>query len=184
MTEQLNTDIIKLNADVHNLDFLKNSGFIKIGTVLSLQKNGFPKIDELTESGVYSIVKPNDYKPAYFNQEEAKSNGNVIHPWEVEKLSNKWVDDVDIFYYGLAGANSPRSLKSRLNDLIKHSMGFITDRGPHKGGEIIWQLKGYENFEVWILPTGNPPEPRNLEEKLIRQFYQITGKLPFANRQF
>ena len=184
MAAQLNEELESPEIKVHKLDVLKDSGFISIGTVLSLQRNGFPKIDALTSCGVYAIVKPVNYNSDYFSPSEAKLNGNVIHPWEVERLSRKWVDDVDILYYGLAGAISPRSLKSRLHDLIKHSMGFITDRGPHKGGEILWQLKGYEDFEIWVLATGNPPEPRLLEEKLIRHFYQTTGKLPFANRQF
>ena len=47
-----------------------------------------------------------------------------------------------MLYYGLAGAKSPRPLRSRLNDLIKHSKGRITDRGPHKGGEIQFRPSG------------------------------------------
>jgi|GEM_PF-988227 len=172
------------NEKVHKKEFLIKSEFIHIGSVQNLQKNNFPKIAGLNSSGIYAITKPNDYQPVYFSPDEAKINGNVIHPWEVEKLTDKWVEDADILYYGLAGAASPRSLKSRLIDLINHSKGLITDRGPHKGGEIIWQLRGNENFEIWVLPTGNPPEPRNKEEKLLNQFFQITGKLPFANRKF
>jgi hypothetical protein len=170
--------------EVHKKDFLTKSGFINIGTIQELQKNGFPKIAELNSSGIYAITKSDGYQPAFLTPDETKINGNVIYPWEVERLSDKWLEDVDVLYYGLAGATSSRSLKSRLTDLLNHSKGLITDRGPHKGGEIIWQLKGYENFEIWIMPTGNPPEPRILEEKLLKQFYQITGKLPFANRKF
>lgn len=172
------------NEKVHKKDFLIQSGFINIGTIKELQKNGFPQIDQLNSSGIYAITKPTDYQPDYFTPNEAKLNENVILPWEVDELSIKWVENAVVLYYGLAGANSSRSLKSRLTDLINHSKGLVTDRGPHKGGEIIWQLKGYENFEIWILVTGNPPEPRNTEEKLLKQFYHVTGKLPFANRKF
>lgn len=172
------------NEKVHKKEFLTDSGFINIGTIQELQKNGFPKIAELNSSGIYAITKSGGDQPAYLTSYEAKINGNVIHPWEVEILSEKWVENADILYYGLAGAYTPRTLKSRLTDLINHSKGLITDRGPHKGGEIIWQLKGYENFEIWILSTSNPPDPRNMEEKLLKQFYHTTGKLPFANRKF
>jgi hypothetical protein len=172
------------NEKVHEKEFLTKSGFINIGTIHNPQENGFSKIPELNSSGIYAITKPNDYLPAFLTPYETKINGNVICPWEVERLADKWLEDVDVLYYGLAGATSPRTLKSRLTDLLNHSKGLITDRGPHRGGEIIWQLKGYENFEIWILSTGNPPEPRILEEKLLRQFYLITGKLPFANRKF
>jgi hypothetical protein len=170
--------------EVHKKDFLTKSGFKKIGTIQELQKNNFPRIHELDSPGIYVITKTPDYQPDYFTPEECKIKGNVINPWLIQRLVDKWLDEVDILYYGLAGANSPRSLKSRLTDLINHSKGLISDRGPHKGGEIIWQLKGFENFEIWILPTGNPPEPRNMEEKLLKQFFQITGQLPFANRKF
>lgn len=169
---------------VHKIDFLIEFGFIKLGLLSSILSNGFPKINELNSCGIYAITKPTNYTPVYFSSVEAKANGNVISPWSVDKLSTKWVGDADILYYGLAGAKSPRSLKSRLTDLINHCKGYVTDRGPHRGGEIIWQLKCYENFELWILATGNPPEPRQVEENLIKRFYDITGKLPFANRKF
>lgn len=169
---------------VHKTECLTSNGFIKIGTVFQISSSGFPASRELGSCGVYAITKPENYNPEYYSLEVTQLKGNVIHPWNEDKLSNKWVDDADILYYGLAGANSPRSLKSRLTDLINHSKGLVTNRGPHKGGEIIWQLKGYENFTIWILPTGNPPAPREMEENLLKSFYQITGKLPFANRRF
>lgn len=172
------------NEKVHKKEFLTKSGFVNIGSIQNLQKKGLPKLDELNSPGIYAISKPNDYQPKYFDSNETKLIGNVIRPWGLVELSEKWIDDSEILYYGLAGAYTPRTLNSRLTDLINHSKGLISDRGPHKGGEIIWQLKGYENFEIWILATGNPPEPRNMEEKLLKQFYHITGKLPFANRKF
>ncbi len=96
----------------------------------------------------------------------------------------KWVKEVDIVYYGLAGKNSERSLRSRLNDLLNHGNGKVTDRGPHKGGEILWQLLDYEDFSLWILPTDGPPMPRDMEHEILTEFHRLTGKLPFANRQF
>lgn len=172
------------NSPVHKIEFLIESGFVKLGTLSTIISNGFPKVEELKSCGIYAITKPTDYVLDYYTPEEAKVNGNVISPWSLEKLGTKWVENSDILYYGLAGANSPRLLKSRLTDLINHCKGLITDRGPHKGGEIIWQLKGYENFEIWILSTGNPPKPRQVEGKLLEQFFSVMGKLPFANKQF
>lgn len=180
-TDEIQNSIYK---NVHRKEFLQSLEFVNIGSIYRLQREGLPKIEELNSSGIYSITKPQNYQPEYFIIEQAKINGNVINPWSIQELAEKWLDDVDILYYGLAGANSPRSLKSRLTDLINHSKGLISDRGPHKGGEIIWQLKGFENFEVWILSTNIPPEPRHMEEKLLKQFFQITGHLPFANRKF
>ena len=69
-------------------------------------------------------------------------------------------------------------------DLIKHGSGKITDRGPHKVGEILWQLKQYEKLFLWILPTEGPTTPRNIENTILHTFNNKVGKLPFANRQF
>ena len=117
------------NAPVHKIEFLIESGFLKLGTLSTIISNHFPKVEELNACGIYAITKLTDYVLDYYSPEEAKVNGNVISPWSIEKLSAKWVDNSDILYYGLAGANSPRSLRSRLIDLINHSKGLITDRG-------------------------------------------------------
>jgi hypothetical protein len=38
-------------------------------------------------------------------------------------------------------------------DLRKHCRGKTSQKGPHKGGEILWQLKDYKTFELLVLPT-------------------------------
>jgi len=86
-------------------------------------------------------------------------------------------------YIGLAGSRTPRSLRKRLDELLKHASGLTTDRGPHKGGEIVWQLRDYHQFHLWAAQTDDPPIPREIEETLLRQFAEAHGTLPFANRQ-
>ncbi|RJP63345.1 MAG: hypothetical protein C4543_00640 [Ignavibacteriales bacterium] len=170
--------------DITKTDFLTEHGFQSIGNVGELIKNGIPTKSNLLSCGVYSISIPKNYLPQFIIPADALANGNVLSPWSIERLKSKWVENADIIYFGLAGAKSNRSLKKRINDLIKHANGATSDRGPHKGGEIIWQLNGFEEFKVWIYPTGLPPEPRIIEEKLIRRFFNQTSKLPFGNRQF
>ena len=174
----------KESERVNRIEYLVKSQFVKLGSIRELIYNGFTDIPQANSCGIYAITKPPFYNPEFLSQEKIKKNRNVIGPWDSKRLSKKWVDNADILYYGLAGATSPRWLNSRLTDLINHCKGLISNRGPHRGGEIIWQLKDYETFEIWVLPTGNPPEPRNLEERLLKRFYEITGKLPFANRKF
>lgn len=175
---------IKLTGNPSSIDFLTKNGFDKVGTLSQLLKNGLPNNEKLTLCGVYAISIPNEYLPEYYSPEEIKIRGNVIKPWTIEKLKNKWVSDSDLVYYGLAGKKSFRSLNERLKDLLRHGNGKTSTSGPHKGGEILWQLKNYETFELWILPTGKPPEPRNYEESILRTFHEEMRKLPFANRQF
>jgi hypothetical protein len=44
--------------------------------------------------------------------------------------------------------------------------------GPHRGGEIIWQLSGYGRFELLALQTENPPAPRQMESRLLEAFFK------------
>lgn len=183
---KINTESSDVNliGNPSEIDFLTDNGFEKIGTLSKLLQSGLPKNEKLNRCGIYAISIPNDYLPEYYSPDEAKKRGNVIKPWTVEKLKNKWVNNSDLVYYGLAGKKSFRSLNDRLGDLLRHGNGKISTSGPHKGGEILWQLKNYERFELWILPTDGPPEPRNYEELVLRTFHKELQKLPFANRQF
>jgi hypothetical protein len=177
-------EISWIQAHVTTITFLENSNFINIGLIKNLFSSGLPSLPELGSCGLYAISIPKNYKPTFISPEQTRVKKNVLYPWPIEKLNDKWVDTVDIIYYGLAGKSSPRSLRKRIGDLINHGLGKTTDRGPHKGGEILWQLQGYEEFSIWIKPTGCPPEPRDCEHRLLIQFHKNTGKLPFANRQF
>jgi hypothetical protein len=56
-------------------------------------------------------------------------------------------------FLGAAGVGSKRTLKDQLMDLRKHCRGKTSQKGPHKGGEILWQLKDYKTFELLVLPT-------------------------------
>ena len=173
----------KITGDITKISFLVEMCFKNIGSLDTILENGLPKMEELNKCGLYSITIPSNYQVGFIPPEECIGN-NVINPWSIQKLKDKWVDDVDVVYYGIAGKQSNRSLRQRLTDLKKHGFGNITDRGPHKGGEIMWQLNEYKIFSLLILPTEGPPTPRNLENKILHAFYDKMGKLPFANRQF
>jgi len=175
---------IKLIGNPSKIDFLTKNKFEKLGAISQLLKIGLPNNEKLNLCGIYAISIPHDYFPEYYSPDETKKRGNVIKPWTIEKLKIKWVLSSDLVYYGLAGKTSFRSLKERLGDLLRHGNGKISTSGPHKGGEILWQLKNYEIFELWMLPTGEPPEPRKYEELILRTFHKEMNKLPFANRQF
>lgn len=179
-----NSHLGNLVGNPANIDFLTQNGFEKVGTISQLLKRGLPNSTKLDHCGIYAISIPTGYIPGYYSPKDALNRGNVIKPWTEEKLRNKWVSCSDLVYYGLAGKNSFRSLGERLGDLVRHGNGKISSSGSHKGGEILWQLKNYETFEVWILPTGEPPEPRHYESMILRAFFKEMNKLPFANRQF
>ena len=159
-------------------------GYRLIGTFGELFRTGLPKIDVLHDCGVYKVIAPWTYTPDFKSESDVIASNNVLRPWTNSRLQEKWVHNTNIIYIGLAGAKSARSLRKRLSDLLCHGRGKTSDRGPHKGGEILWQLVGYDEFEIWVQPTGLPPEPRDEEMRLLQSFYDEHGSLPFANRQF
>jgi hypothetical protein len=159
------------------------SPFQLVGTLGELFTNGLPNMDALRACGIYRILVPDGYSHSFIKPSDTIENGNVINPWPIGRLSAKWVPNTRLVYLGLAGARSSRSLRKRLNDLIRHGCGKTTDRGPHRGGEILWQLANYESFILEVIPTGDPPVPRQLERNLLAAFVRNHGQLPFSNRQ-
>jgi hypothetical protein len=157
--------------------------FWDLGRVGDLIKRGLPSDIRLNHCGVYKITVPPRYVPRFIHPDKARAAKNVIEPWAVERLMSKWVLNTDIVYIGLAGSRTPRSLRKRLDDLLKHASGRTTDRGPHRGGEIVWQLHDYHEFHLWAAQTSDPPIPREIEETLLRQFRDAHRTLPFANRK-
>lgn len=178
------TELKIKDEDVTNINYLKTNGFTYIDIMGELVKNGLPNIDLLSSCGIYALTIPVGYKVKFLSGKTISTNNNVVKPWDTDRLPGKWVENVEVVYYGLAGSKSFRSLKKRLNDLVRHCSGKTTDRGPHCGGEIIWQLENFDQFGCWVFPTSKPPTPRLIEHELLNEFYKKTGKLPFANRQF
>ena len=163
---------------------LENMLFYPIGTVEALCNTGLPRdVACLNHCGIYRISIPHGYKPEYISQKDAAASHNVISPWPEERLMAKWVSDAEIIYIGLAGDRSLRTLRERLIDLIRHASGQTSDRGPHRGGEILWQLRNFCTFSIDVSPTSGPPVPRNIEMELLEQFVKHYGKLPFGNRR-
>lgn len=176
-------ETVEDHADVSMITYLEKTGFKRIGTVGELLRSGLPTERNLKRCGLYAVTLPKGFTPCFLSPKEVLKKGNVIRPREEDYLREKWVKDVDVVYYGIAGSKSCRTLAERLDDLLRHANGKTYTRGPHSGGEILWQLSDYDDFTIWALPTDGPPAPRTLETALLRTFKKVEGKLPFANRQ-
>jgi hypothetical protein len=58
--------------------------------------------------------------------------------------SNDWVILLEA---GTIVAPSPDRLRvAKSMDLLRHASGHTTDWGPHKGEEIVWQLRDYQQW--------------------------------------
>ncbi|RDV00889.1 winged helix-turn-helix domain-containing protein [Trinickia dinghuensis] len=162
---------------------ISSVAFRDVGVIGVLLKTGLPSYDWLDCCGVYALILPPEYKLSFIDAEEAREAGNVRSPWDVDELRRKWVYGTRVVYIGLAGDRSPRSLRKRLMDLLNHCNGKTSEKGPHKGGEIIWQFAAYDSLLVRAVPTGSPPEPRDTKRSLLAEFRELHGALPFANRK-
>jgi hypothetical protein len=168
------------DIDVLTKEGLTAQGFTGFQTIREIQRNGLPRSVELNQHGIYAVVSSRGYSPEFIGPDRARRNCNVIRPWSFEKLGEKWVPEVEVLYFGMAGTRVHRgTLRKRIGDLTRHCMGKTTKQGPHRGGELLWQLEGYTDFELGYLPT---EEPESEERRLINIFLEKTGKPPFGNR--
>lgn len=176
-------ETVEDHVDVCMITYLEETGFELLGTIGELLRFGLPTDRILQQCGVYAVTLPAGFTPRFLTPEEALEKGNVIRPRQEDYLREKWVRDVDVVYYGIAGLKSCRTLAERLDDLLRHSSGKTSTRGPHSGGEILWQLSGSDDLSIWAISTDGPPAPKTLETALLRTFKKVKRKLPFANRQ-
>jgi len=155
-------------------------GFVSLGDAVA-DKQAFLRkhADTLASAGVYAVFAPLDWTRAW------KTRGrfaNVINPWPLPLLRERWIEVVELVYIGCAGRTpSSRTLHKRLSDLLKHGGGNITASGPHKGGERLWQCAGWEDFTLAWKTSGPYPEPHDLEVAIGERFLRLTGQLPLAN---
>ena len=162
---------------------LEDPSFQRLGTLRELLDSGLPSSEWLSRCGVYVLLIKDHATPRFIDEIAAKASGNVVQPWSAERLRQKWVVGARVIYVGLAGRKSQRSLRARLNDLLRHAKGHTSSNGPHKGGEIVWQLDGWQDLELYATPTSDPPSPRTAELSLTISFEREFGKLPFGNRR-
>lgn len=146
------------------------TGFRSVGKCIEC---GLPSGNPPSTSGVYILCTPEDFEPDFIPPDEARAAGNVHFPWKSERLAAKWVESAEVLYIGKS-----TELRRRLRQLIRHAQGRTV---THTGGEIVWQLRGFQNLLICWRPCH---EPREYESSLLQAFRRSQkGKLPFANRQ-
>jgi hypothetical protein len=153
--------------------------FLRVGAVGDLLRDGLPRESRLSLPGCYAVLVPAAFAFDVLPADQVRANRNVVAPWAADRLRDKWVAGTSVVYVGLAGT----SLRSRLRQLLRHADGKTNDRGPHKGGEILWQLRGHRDFVVVAAPVAGEETPRGVEAALLTAFQARHGKLPFANRR-
>ena len=149
------------------------AGFTGFLTVGECMKSGFPTGRPPSLSGVYILCAPTGFEPDFIPPDEALAAGNVHFPWTAERLARKWVESAEVLYIGKS-----TEFRRRLRQLVRHAQGRTV---THTGGEIVWQLRGFQHLLICWRPCH---EPREFESSLLQAFRRSQeGKLPFANRQ-
>jgi len=139
-------------------------------TFEELYKDKFNKIPCC--SGVYFVYIDKNFKQEFVNPGTGGffdcDDPNVSK----EELSKKWVDGAEILYIG----QTKGRLKERIALFCAFGKGYPV---AHWGGRYIWQIKDAINkLYVYWEECDNP---REKEKKLLRNFEDKYGKLPFAN---
>ncbi|MTI68593.1 MAG: hypothetical protein FH753_18585 [Firmicutes bacterium] len=152
-------------------------GFIKIKHL----KNDMTYIPDC--KGLYIVYKENSNAVKFSDLGTGGffkgKNPNV----SIEKLNNKWVLSSNVLYIGRAGGTtySGREYKSTLKSRIKQYIKFGQGKNiGHWGGRYIWQLSNPEELLI-AYKTMNNDNPVLEERKLIEEFEEYYGIMPFAN---
>lgn len=89
------------------------------------------------------------------------------------QLDANWVDGADIVYIG----KTDRILAKRIREFARFGRG---EAVAHWGGRLVWQLPHPNRAMIGWLSL-EPGQAIGLERRLLREFFDEHGRLPFAN---
>jgi hypothetical protein len=124
-------------------------------------------------AGVYVVVREGEERPGFL---DASSGGRFKgkDPTElVDVLESKWVEGAEVVYIG-KGEDLRRRLKQYTDFGAGHPVG-------HWGGRYIWQLADADRLVVGWRACEQGETASEAEARLLRQFKEAFGCLPFAN---
>jgi hypothetical protein len=162
-------------------DALAAEGFEGFKTIeeLFLSCSSIPKV-----KGAYLVLREVGKTPKFLQTGVGGHFKSKDPNIEINRLKEKWVYDTEILYIGKAGddcsvKSSSQNLNKRVSCYMKFGMGKAVG---HYGGRYIWQLKDYRNLVLcWKTLPEKDADPRDLEKKMLNEFYDTYGTLPFAN---
>lgn len=160
-----------------SIDALRAEGFVGFVPVGNLMDDGLDVLPKV--KGIYLIIYTKNVHPRFL---EIGSGGhfkgkdpNVPIPM----LESSWVNGTIVIYIG----KTDNTLHKRIGKYINFGKGKPV---PHWGGRYIWQIADHRNLLVcWRSMPNNivrdHDDPFQEEQKLIREFISMYGKMPFAN---
>lgn len=149
-------------------------GFAAISTLMSTECAEVP-----TVPGVYVVLRPSAATPEFLEQSTGGHFKGKNPTVSINVLMDRWVEGAIALYIGKAGPTESRTLRVRLWEYMRFGRGIPIG---HSGGKLVWQLKQSGDLLVCWKPTLDD-HPREVEKRLIQEFEEAHGKIPFANGQ-
>jgi hypothetical protein len=152
-------------ADLRDRGF---EGFVPVSGLADKKPHQVP-----LESGVYAVVREATSGPVFLETSGASWFKRQDPTVATSKLQEKWVDDAPTLYIGKAV-----TLQGRVGLLVEFSRAGRHRSVFHKGGRYLWQIEGNQDLLVaWT----REPLFEGYENKLLEEFIETYGRMPFAN---
>ena len=129
--------------------------------------------------GIYLVINP-DYKtPEFLNPGVCGKHKKKNPNYSIDILEKDYIYEAQVMYIGKGGSlDDDADLNSRLKSYLACSRNATCS---HSGGRSIWQLKNYNEL-IFCWKYLDNIESGNIENKLIENFEEQFGKIPFANK--
>jgi hypothetical protein len=179
---------------VRKVRLLKQNKFDSIESLAAEGFRGFYPLYEVRadpnlvpkEKGIYLVLYPFHQQPEFLSIGTGGwfkgKNPNV----DLATLKSKWIEGAVVLYIGQAGGEREGVLTaSTLRRRVKTCVAFgQRKKKGHRGGRYIWQIRDSNKLLVcWRVSSERSEDSRKLEAKLLSEFEDHYGKLPFANLQ-
>ena len=126
-------------------------------------------------SGVYAVLRVDHRSPRFLELNPGSHFQRKDPTVSVGRLREEWVDGAHTLYIGGA-----QDLCDRIRLLIEFSHAGPDRSVSHWGGRFLWQVAASDEFEV-VWETTPSDQFRLLEQRLVDEFANGWGQLPFAN---
>lgn len=170
-TESLNVyndDLCCVSND-NEISKYRNEGFEGFIPVKELRHN---TITIPNTGGVYVLLRLSEASPQFLEKGSAGYFKGKDPNVSMEELAANYINGNKTLYIGKA-----TSLRKRLGQLLHFGAGSAVG---HWGGRYLWQLADAEDLLVaWKVITSE--SPREAESRMLIDFKNSYGKLPFAN---
>lgn len=156
---------------------LEAAGFAGFLTIGQLHTNSC--LDVPNARGVYVVLTRSSAPHQFRLQSSAPVWRGKEPAVPLDELAEHWVSGATVLYVGRARGPGVRSrLRQRIKRYLRFGHGKVV---AHWGGRLIWQLGEVSRLAVAWRASDDSEDPAEVEARLLRDFEEHYGALPFAN---